>query len=119
MNGEQEQSDTVFGKILRKEIPADFVFESERLVAIRDIEPAAPVHILVIPRKPIEDVSKAKDGDESLIGEMVLTAAELARQEGIEASGYRLILNCGEDGGLMVPHLHLHLIGGKKLSHLG
>lgn len=112
-------SDTIFAKILRGEAPAEFVYRSEDIVAIRDIQPVAPVHLLIIPTLPIHDISEARTEHAELLGRMLLVGAELARQNGIEESGYRLNFNMGDDGGLMVPHLHLHLIGGRKLGPMG
>lgn len=107
---------TLFAKIIRGEIPSDKVYEDDRVTAFRDIRPAAPVHILVVPAKVIPTVDDLTDEDEALVGHMVLVARRLARQEGIAASGYRLIFNCNEDGGQEVFHLHLHLIGGRRLG---
>jgi histidine triad (HIT) family protein len=107
---------TLFEKICDKEIPATIVFEDERCVAFRDISPQAPIHILVVPRKPIIRVGLAESGDEALLGHLLLTAAQVARSEGIADTGYRLIINNGRDGGEAVPHLHVHLLGGRKLD---
>ena len=107
--------DTIFGKIIRKEIPAKIVFESENVLAFHDISPQAPVHILIIPKKPIRDIGAATVEDKALIGELMLTAAELAKQLGL-SSGYRIVANTGTDGGQTVFHLHLHLLGGRQLS---
>lgn len=106
---------TLFEKICAREIPATIVFEDERCVAFRDISPQAPIHILVIPRKAIPRVGMAEEVDESLLGHLLLTAAAVARSEGIAESGYRLIINNGRDGGEAVPHLHVHLLGGRRL----
>ncbi len=106
---------TLFEKICAREIPATIVFEDERCVAFRDISPQAPIHILVIPRKAIPRVGMAEEVDESLLGHLLLTAAAVARSEGIAESGYRLIINNGRDGGEAVPHLHVHLLGGRPL----
>jgi len=107
---------TIFGKILRKEIPADIVFESERVLAFRDINPKAPTHILVIPKKLIPMVSAAEQSDQDLLGELLLVAAKIARQEGIDKDGYRLVINNGDHGGQEIPHLHLHLLGGRSMK---
>ncbi len=107
---------TLFEKICNKEIPATIVFEDDRCVAFRDISPQAPVHVLVVPRKPVTRVGLAETGDEALLGHLLLTAAAVARSEGIAESGYRLIINNGADGGEAVPHLHVHLLGGRKLE---
>jgi histidine triad (HIT) family protein len=110
-----EGGDTIFGKIIRKEIPAQIVFENEKALAFRDINPVAPVHILVIPKKPITSVASATPQDRELLGELLLVAAEVARQEGLEEGGYRIVSNIGVDGGQTVFHLHLHIIGGRPM----
>jgi len=106
---------TLFEKICDREIPATIVFEDERCIAFRDISPQAPIHILVIPRKAIPRIGIASSEDESLLGHLLLTAAAVAHSQGIAESGYRLIINNGRDGGEAVPHLHLHLLGGRPL----
>ena len=106
---------TLFEKICDKEIPATLVFEDERCVAFRDISPQAPLHILVIPRKAIPRIGLAATEDEGLLGHLLLTAAQVARSEGIAPSGYRLVINNGPHGGEAVPHLHVHLLGGRQL----
>lgn len=113
------QGDTIFGKIIRGEAEAEFVYRSDEMVAIKDKFPAAPVHLLVIPTTPIRDISQATLEHTELLGKMLLLGAELAREHGIAESGYRLNFNVGDDGGLMVPHLHLHVIGGRKLGAMG
>lgn len=107
--------DTIFGKIIRKEIPAQIVYETERVLAFRDVNPVAPVHVLVIPKKPIENIAAAVPTDAELLGELLLAAAEVARREGLEPGGYRIVSNIGRDGGQTVFHLHLHVIGGRSL----
>lgn len=107
---------TLFQKICDKEIPATIVHEDERCVAFRDIAPQAPVHILVVPRKAVTRVGLAEADDEALLGHLLLTAAAVARSVGIDATGYRLVINNGRDGGEAVPHLHVHLLGGRKLE---
>jgi len=107
---------TLFEKIRDREIPANIVHEDERCLAFRDISPQAPVHILVVPRELITRVGWAKETDEGVLGHLLLTAAALARQEGIAESGYRLVINNGSDGGESVPHLHVHLLGGRRLD---
>ncbi|MEY3898056.1 MAG: hypothetical protein RLZZ214_3577 [Verrucomicrobiota bacterium] len=106
---------TLFEKICDKEIPATILFEDDRCVAFRDISPQAPVHILVIPRKAIPRVGLAAEEDAGLLGHLLVTAAKVARSEGISESGYRLVINNGPDGGEAVPHLHVHLLGGRQL----
>lgn len=107
---------TLFQKICDKDIPAGIVFEDDRCVAFRDIAPQAPVHILIVPRKPITRVGLAETTDEALLGHLLLTAADVARSEGVAESGYRLVINNGPDGGEAVPHLHVHLLGNRKLT---
>lgn len=107
---------TLFQKICDKEIPATIVHEDDRCVAFRDISPQAPIHILVVPRKAIVRVGLAEMEDEAVLGHLLLTAAKVARAEGIAESGYRLIINNGRDGGEAVPHLHVHLLGGRRLE---
>jgi histidine triad (HIT) family protein len=106
----------IFAKIIAREMPADIVYEDDRAVAFRDIQPKAPVHILVVPRKEIPRVAEAGAADEPLIGHLFSVAAELARREGIDRSGYRLVINNGPDAGESVPHLHLHLLGGRPMA---
>jgi histidine triad (HIT) family protein len=107
---------TLFQKICDKEIPAIIVHEDDRCVAFRDISPQAPIHILVVPRKAIVRIGLAEMEDEAVLGHLLLTAAEVARAEGIAESGYRLIINNGRDGGEAVPHLHVHLLGGRRME---
>jgi histidine triad (HIT) family protein len=108
--------DTIFSKIMRKEIPAQIVFESETVVAFRDINPQAPVHVLIVPRKLLKDVSAAEQDDRALLGDLVLAARQVAAQEGLAGKGYRLVINNGKDAGQEVPHLHVHLLGGRKMG---
>ena len=107
---------TLFEKICDKEIPASIVHEDRHCVAFRDISPQAPVHILVVPRKAVTRIGVAGPDDEALLGHLLLTAAAVARAEGVAESGYRLVINNGPDGGEAVPHLHIHLLGGRKLE---
>ena len=107
---------TIFAKIIRGEIPADKVYEDEHVVAFRDIQPQAPTHILVIPRKPLVSVADAGPEDAELLGRLLLSAAQIARDLGLEADGYRLVTNIGRHGGQSVYHLHIHLLGGRQLS---
>ena len=106
---------TVFEKICDKEIPATLVFEDEHCVAFRDLAPQAPLHILVIPRKAIPRIGQAEIGDEALLGHLLLTAAKVARSEGVADTGYRLVINHGPDGGESIPHLHIHLLGRRQM----
>lgn len=108
-------SDCLFCKIVRGEIPSEKVYEDEEIYAFRDINPCAPVHVLVIPKKHIDGMDKLTEGDEGLAGRLVFTAARLAEKENL-TEGYRILTNTGGHGGQTVRHLHFHLIGGKKLS---
>lgn len=110
--------DSIFLKIIRREIPATIEFEDDDVIAIRDINPQAPVHILVIPKKFIPTVNDLSQSDAPLIGKMVLVAQRIAREQGIAERGYRLVMNVNHDGGQAVYHIHLHLLGGTKLGHL-
>jgi histidine triad (HIT) family protein len=107
---------TLFEKICAKEIPASIVHEDEHCVAFRDISPQAPLHILIVPRKPVTRIDLAEAGDETLLGHLLLIAADVARRQGVADSGYRLVINNGRDGGEAVPHLHVHLLGGRTLD---
>ena len=107
---------TLFEKIIAGELPANVVYRDPRVIAFLDNRPAAPVHILIVPNKPIPTANDVADEDESLIGHMFVVARDLARQQGIAQSGYRLIINCNADGGQEVYHLHLHLLGGRPLG---
>ena len=107
---------TLFEKICDKEIPADIVYEDEQVVAFRDIAPAAPTHVLVIPRKAIPRINEAKPEDQSLLGHLLLKAAEVARSLGLGEDGFRLVINNGRHGGESVPHLHCHILGGRALN---
>lgn len=106
---------TIFQRILDGEIPAQRVFEDDRCIAIRDIAPQAPTHVLVIPRKPLRGVSAGEAEDEALLGHLLLVAAEVARREGL-GGGYRLVINDGVNGGQSVPHLHVHVLGGRPMT---
>jgi len=108
--------ETIFSKIIRREIPADIVYEDDRVTAFRDINPQAPTHILIIPHKIIPTVSDISAGDEALAGHLLTVAAQIAKDEGISEDGYRLIMNCRNHGGQEVYHLHLHLLGGHPLG---
>ena len=106
---------TLFSKIIRREIPADIVFEDEHVLAFRDIHPQAPVHVLFIPKREIATLDDAGEGDAALLGRLSLAAAAYARREGFAADGYRVVMNCGRDGGQSVYHIHLHLLAGRAL----
>ncbi|HUY83364.1 MAG TPA: histidine triad nucleotide-binding protein [Steroidobacteraceae bacterium] len=109
---------SVFEKIIAGELPATIVHRDDRVIAFIDIRPVAPVHILVVPYQAIPTVNDIADGDENLIGHMVLVARDLAKKQGIAENGYRLIFNCNAHGGQEVYHLHLHLIGGRPLGRM-
>ena len=108
--------ETVFDRIIRKEIPADIVLETDEILAFHDIHPLAPVHILIIPKKPITSINDLEDGDGALMGKMVLAARDIARNLNISEKGYKLLYRVGRDGGQEIPHIHLHLIGGAQLA---
>lgn len=108
--------DCIFCKIIKKEIPSSIVYEDGEIIAFRDINPAAPVHILVIPKKHISSLVEIEEEDEALIGKIYAIINKIAKQEGIDKKGFRVIVNCGEDGGQEVKHLHFHILGGKKLG---
>jgi histidine triad (HIT) family protein len=109
-------SDTLFSRIVRREIPAAIVHQDELVTAFRDIHPQAPVHILIVPNRVIPTADDVGPGDEAVLGRMFVVAAQLARSEGIAEDGYRLMVNCREHGGQEVYHLHLHLLGGRALG---
>ena len=107
---------TIFSRIIAREIPADVVYEDELVLAFRDIAPQAPVHILIIPKKEIATVNDVSAEDEQALGRLFKVAARIASDEGIAENGYRLIVNCNEDGGQEVFHLHMHIMGGRRLG---
>ncbi len=107
---------TLFEKICAGKIPATIVHEDPQCVAFRDVSPQAPLHVLVVPRRAIPRIDSAGDGDASLLGHLLLVAAQVARAEGVADSGYRLVINNGPHGGESVPHLHVHLLGGRQLE---
>jgi histidine triad (HIT) family protein len=108
--------DCIFCQIASGKIPSDIVYQDEELIAFRDIKPQAPVHLIIIPRKHIPSLAQLSEADSSLVGHMIAIANQLAKDEGVAEKGYRLAINCGEEGGQLVPHLHLHLLGGRRLS---
>jgi Diadenosine tetraphosphate (Ap4A) hydrolase and other HIT family hydrolases len=112
---EHDMADTIFSKIIRREIAADIVFESDDVLAFRDLNPQAPVHVLFIPKRPLATLNDAAADDAGLLGKLLLAAAEYARQEGFAEQGYRTVINCNEDGGQTVFHLHVHLLAGRRL----
>jgi histidine triad (HIT) family protein len=107
--------ETLFSKIIRKEIPADIVYEDDLTLAFRDINPQAPVHILVIPKQPIAKLADAESKDHALMGHLLLTVKRVAEQLGL-SNGYRVVINSGSDGGQTVDHLHLHILGGRQMK---
>jgi len=108
--------DCLFCKILAGDIPADIIFESDDVIAFRDINPQAPTHALIIPRRHVATINDLEDGDETLIGNLFLAARKIAADEGIADAGYRVAMNCNEAAGQTVFHLHLHLLGGRRLA---
>ena len=106
---------TIFSKIIRREIPADIVYEDDQCLAFRDINPQAPTHILVIPKKPIPMLGNADPKDKELLGHLLLAVKDIAKQVGLD-NGYRVVINTGADGGQTVFHLHLHLLGGRQMQ---
>jgi len=106
--------DCVFCKIIEGEIPTNFVYQDEEVVAFRDINPKAPVHILIVPKLHIDKLQDVSDNERNLLGKMLLTAKKIAEEEGITGTGYRIGINCGSGAGQIVFHLHLHLLGGWK-----
>jgi histidine triad (HIT) family protein len=110
-------SDCPFCRIVKGEIPSTNVYRDGQVTAFRDIHPAAPTHILIVPNRHIESVNTLEAGDEQLIGHLITTAGQLAAKEGIDSGGYRLILNTNADAGQTVFHLHLHLLGGAPMKH--
>ena len=107
---------TLFEKIISRQIPAEIVFEDDLILALRDIKPVAPTHILVIPKKPIPRIAEATPDDHKVLGHMLLKAAEIAAHAGLREKGYRLVINNGSDAGESVPHLHLHILGGRAMT---
>lgn len=107
---------TIFGKIIRKEIPAKIIYEDEDVLAFEDIQPQAPVHILVIPKKEIPTLNDLKSDDAELMGKLFLVAQKIAKEQGFAEQGYRTVFNCNEDGGQTVNHIHLHLLAGRSLT---
>jgi len=107
---------TLFEKIIAGEIPSEKVYEDDLVYAFRDINPQAPVHILIIPRKPIPRIAEAEPDDHQVLGHLLLKAREVADAEGLAENGYRLVFNNGSDAGETVPHLHLHILGGRQMA---
>jgi histidine triad (HIT) family protein len=109
-------SKTLFEKIIARQIPATIVYEDDKVLAFRDIKPQAPVHVLIIPKKPIPRIAEANSEDHEVLGYLLVKAAAVAKQMGLAASGFRLVFNNGPDAGEAVPHLHCHIIGGRRMS---
>ena len=107
---------TNFEKIIAREIPAKIIWEDDDAIAFHDVNPQAPVHVLIVPKKAIPRLTAAKEGDRAVLGKLLLVAGELAKKLGIEQSGYRLVINSGPDAGESVPHLHVHLLGKRALA---
>lgn len=108
--------DCIFCQIIEGKIPSETIYQDEETIAFRDINPQAPVHIVIIPRKHIPSLDQLKEADSALVGRMVAVANRLAKEEGVADRGYRVVINCGKEGGQLVPHLHMHLVGGRQLS---
>ena len=109
-------SQTLFEKIAAREIPAKIVYEDDLVLALEDIKPHAPTHILIVPKKPSPRIAEAQPNDHQVLGHLLLKAAEVAKSQGLEKSGFRLVINNGPDAGESVPHLHCHILGGRSLS---
>ena len=110
-----ENTETIFSKIIRREIPADIVYEDNLAIAFKDINPQAPVHIILIPKEPIAQLADAESKDHALMGHLLLTAKRVAQQAGL-SNGYRVVINNGSEGGQTVYHLHLHILGGRQMT---
>ncbi len=110
-----DDNDTIFGKIIRREIPADIVYEDEHVLAFRDIAPAAPQHLLFIPKQRIATLDDARSDQAELLGRLMLAAAAYARAQGWAEDGYRVVMNCNQHGGQTVYHIHLHLLAGRQM----
>ena len=108
--------DTIFGKIIAREIPADIVYEDDNVLAFRDVAPQAPTHVLVVPKRPLVNLLDAGEGDALLLGQLMQAAVHVARTLGLADGGFRVVVNVGPDGGQTVDHLHLHLLGGRHLT---
>ena len=110
------KEDCIFCKIIKGEIPSSKVYEDEEILAFNDINPAAPIHVLVIPKKHITSLADMEDGDEKVVGKIYKVINQIAETQGFKENGYRVIVNCGKDGGQEVGHLHFHLLAGKQLG---
>jgi histidine triad (HIT) family protein len=109
-------SETIFSKIINREIPAEILFEDDEVLAFSDVSPQAPVHFLVIPKEQIATINDIQPEQAHLLGKMVLTAQKLAKEKGMSEKGYRLVMNCNEDGGQTVSHIHMHVLGGRSMT---
>jgi histidine triad (HIT) family protein len=109
-------TDELFLKIINREIPAEIVYETDEVLAFRDINPQAPVHVLIIPKERIPTINDLGPEHAELVGKLILAAAEIAREQGLSEDGYRVVMNCNEAGGQMVYHIHLHLLGGRQMT---
>jgi histidine triad (HIT) family protein len=116
IEGVRMADECIFCRIVAGEIPADIAYQDEDFLAFRDIMPKAPTHVLIIPRIHITSVAELTDGQQKLAGRLIVIARNLAKKEGIARKGYRLVINCGPEGGQVVPHLHLHLLGGRQMD---
>ncbi len=108
--------ESIFTKIINREIPATVEYEDNEIIAVNDINPQAPIHILIIPKKPIPTINDANAGDAELLGRIILTAQKIAKSKGIDENGYRLVFNCNEGAGQTVFHIHCHLLGGRTMN---
>lgn len=111
-----ESDVTLFTRIIQREIPADIVYEDDMAIAFRDIQPQAPVHVLVVPKKPLPKLADAVPDDHRLLGHLLMTVKRVAEQLGLSEGGYRVVINNGQDGGQTVDHLHLHVLGGRQMT---
>jgi len=109
-------SETIFNKIIKREIPADIVYEDDEVLAFKDINPQAPVHVLIIPKRNIPTIDDLTPADAPLVGKLFLAAQKIAREQGVAEAGYRTVMNCNAEGGQVVFHLHLHLLGGRTMG---
>ena len=110
------EMDCIFCQIVAGKLSGEIIYQDEEVIAFRDINPQAPIHLLIIPKRHVPSLTHLSEAEAQLMGHMVNIANQLAKREGISESGYRLVVNCGKEGGQVVPHLHLHLLGGRKLS---
>jgi histidine triad (HIT) family protein len=114
--GAEKTMSSIFTKIIKREIPAAIVYEDDECIAFRDIDPKAPVHILIVPRKEIPSLAEVTAEDKALLGHLLLKASEIAKAEGISDSGYRVVVNTNKEGGQEVYHIHMHILGGRQMT---